>query len=1001
MVSRGRLVRTGVCAMAVAVSVGASSAAIKEVAYVESTGAQWINTHYVPTCTDTFEMKVRFTGPLNVNQGLWCARGSDTAKNTMTCFAWQSDNKLRLDRNTNTGTYSPNNSIGTTADHVIVANYSTLKATIDGVNETTMASGAFTCGGVLTLLASHQAYGSFGNFTKVKLYSFKVTDKGGNVVREFVPAKDTVKNEFGLFEKQQKLFFPGLGASPLTGPEVAAEATEFTEEGLGWNVINVAANETKTLKSTDVEAFDAAKPLVKLGPGTVSAGAEMANFAGDILIRDGVYKATNKASFGTTAGRTYVNGGTLESTVSASSDWTQTGGYAAYGEEWFYLKGEGYNRLGALRQTNSDCSNFAGQGRVTYEGPVRITGSSNLEFRYGIIDLNNCKTTVAMNSNITFRFVSVGVNGCGDVEIESGTFGVEAGTGNPDATSTITVNDKTTFGLNNTTKTDNRKLVFKAGSKMSIGRQSANIEAEGALTENNAWAGQITLESTTPLTFSARAKPLQISGKVTGDGGFAATGGGYLKLSNPANDFKGGVSMTGVVGPGDLNVTGDVSIVAGSTAAQTAEGIVPKDGGPISLKNARLTLVEDRAMALSDLVAEGKCIVTGQTMASFKSLTKKGDGVLTMFGAKTILGETDIQSGTLRFGSSVAPIGLNWYYAYKNRGNHQTSDVVPSTIPYQGVEPTGVKYAYQAWKSTSGTNNAAAHLQGHFYTGYINVPGEAGTSVDCNFIVSVARYVSVVIDGAYVAKVSDNTDDLTNTTLNYNRCVVGPKTTLSAGWHKILVYMGNCWNGTAGAVACSNPVWPANFGIGVDWQGRCEAVEANYVKLIDPGDGSFLRPYLNDGDKATVDPKGFRPTFQGAVGFGQGAVLDVNDTAPYTPVTVPELKGMPTIRNGEVKVTGTTWTLRLGDLTGSTPLTVGANASVTFPATVTITGDASVLAYGKTIKARPLIAVEPGGTLGATTFTLSSNLKTAGYRLTVEDGVPVLSRERGLMVLLR
>ena len=70
-----------------------ASAAIKEVAYVESTGAQWINTHYVPTCTDTFEMKVRFSA-LGFNQGLWCARGSDTAKNTMTCFAWQSDKIL-------------------------------------------------------------------------------------------------------------------------------------------------------------------------------------------------------------------------------------------------------------------------------------------------------------------------------------------------------------------------------------------------------------------------------------------------------------------------------------------------------------------------------------------------------------------------------------------------------------------------------------------------------------------------------------------------------------------------------------------------------------------------------------------------------------------------------------------------------------------------------------------------------------------------------------------
>lgn len=51
----------------------------------------------------------------------------------------------------------------------------------------------------------------------------------------------------------------------------------------------------------------------------------------------------------------------------------------------------------------------------------------------------------------------------------------------------------------------------------------------------------------------------------------------------------------------------------------------------------------------------------------------------------------------------------------------------------------------------------------------------------------------------------------------------------------------------------------------------------------------------------------------GAVAFGPGATLDVNDTAPYTPVVIPELKGLPTIANGEVHVTGTTWTGRVGE----------------------------------------------------------------------------------------
>jgi hypothetical protein len=48
--------------------------------------------------------------------------------------------------------------------------------------------------------------------------------------------------------------------------------------------------------------------------------------------------------------------------------------------------------------------------------------------------------------------------------------------------------------------------------------------------------------------------------------------------------------------------------------------------------------------------------------------------------------------------------------------------------------------------------------------------------------------------------------------------------------------------------------------------------------FLDPGDGSFLRPYLT---KAELDTALYRPTFAGPRGVRSGAVLDINDTAPY------------------------------------------------------------------------------------------------------------------------
>ena len=565
--------------------------------------------------------------------------------------------------------------------------------------------------------------------------------------------------------------------------------------------------------------------------------------------------------------------------------------------------------------------------------------------------------------------MSLDVTGFRSVDVESGYFGLESGTGadKTTAANAITVHDAAGFWLNNTTAYDPRALVFGKGTTFRVGGGATTIEP-GPLTGVDGWSGPISLEEDLAIQFDKCGKPLNLAGVVSGAGGLRVTGGGYLQLNNPGNSFVGGLSVQGVTAAGsdELNVTGGVTVVEGPAAAISAQGIIPLDGGLLSLKDARLTVAADRVLDLPGLVAEGKVVVSGLTaVTSFKSLTKKAAGTLTMFGPAKILGDADIQEGTLRFGTRPDVAGLNWHYAYGKSGGHTTA-ALPANVAWQGVDRLGVSYAYKAWKKTEGANDASTHLQCHYYTGYIKVPGEPGTSVTCNFISSIARYSSLVIDGKYVTKVSDNKDDLTGKTLGYKRCVVGPQVTLAAGWHSILVYMGNTWDSTAGGVNCDKPVWPANFGFGVDWQGRCEANTANYMKLLDPGDGSFLRTTVDEADKATLDPTPFRPTFHGAVSFGPGTVLDVNDTVPYTPVVLPELKGLPTIRNGAVTVTSPTWTVRASDFAaGVKPLTVEAGASLTFAegTAFAFEGDFDALPHAGADKTRRLVSTA-GGTIG-------------------------------------
>ena len=978
-----------------------ASASYKEVEWIEFTGMQWINTHYIPSCTDTFEMKVRLAST-NTTMTLWCSRGSATTEKTMTCFA-MNPGVLRFDRNANCGKSSPNDAVTTGRDYTIVANYDTLSTKIDDVEVGPMASGDFTPNGMLTIGASHTGYTEMGNYAKIRVYSFKVTDKDGAVVREFIPAKAVGTGVVGLFDKQTKVFFSACGrdACPF-GAEVGD--TTYEEEFVGYNVINVPAGVTNNI---DVTGLDANKPLVKIGGGTVVVAEELKDFAKDIFIRDGAYKATKATSFGTAAGKTYVDGGTLWSTVSAPSTYTADGGSPSYGSERFYIKGDGYGRYGVIRQTNNGSSNFAAKGGVVFEGNVRIGGTQTLEFRYGAIFCNYCRITVAMEGRDTlFRLVSLGVNRPGSVDVEHGRFGVEAGTGNPsDSSNVFAIKDGAGFYLNNTTTRDARSLVFESGSRLDIGAQAGNI-VQGTFDDYNRWDGPVSVASIVATAFGARAKPFNVTGVISGEGGFAATGGGYFQLSNPNNSFMGGISAAGVTGPGDLNVTGGVSVVYTSNkSAITSGNIIPLSGGPISIKNATFGLYgERRSLQFTDLVAEGKCVVTGiSATTSFKSLTKKADGPLTVFGPVKVLGATEIQGGTLRFGSRVAPSGLTWYHQYQNAGDVNGTSVL-SGVACQGVELTGARYAYDDWLGTDGANGAATHNQCHYYEGYIRIPGEEGADVTCNFVTCIARNIYVRINGKEVAWVNDN-KSRKSTDLKYKKCVVADPVTLKAGWQPILIFMGNSWNGTVGPITCDTPTWPKNFGLGVDWQARCEANTDNYQKLLDPGDGSFLRPIAATVGKASVDPTPYRMTFAGAVGFGQGAVLDVNDTAPYTPVTVPELKGMPTIRNGEVKVTGTTWTLRASDFVdGGAPLTVESGAKLTFApgTTIAFEGDFAALAHRGDNRIRHVLSSAGGGTIENLPSVSRQIDGTDWYLRTSADGKSIdLIHEKGLTILLR
>jgi hypothetical protein len=125
--------------------------------------------------------------------------------------------------------------------------------------------------------------------------------------------------------------------------------------------------------------------------------------------------------------------------------------------------------------------------------------------------------------------------------------------------------------------------------------------------------------------------------------------------------------------------------------------------------------------------------------------------------------------------------------------------------------------------------------------------------------------------------------------------------------------------------------------------------------------------------------------------------------APYTPVAVPSLTGVPTITNGSVSVASSTWTLRAADVAGGVPLTVASNAVLTFPAgTVTVDiADADLLRAQGVRDGWPVMTAQEGAALPANAFVVSAGVKSAHWRVDPDGSTLRLRRTDGMTLTFK
>lgn len=790
----------------------------------------------------------------------------------------------------------------------------------------------------------------------------------------------------------------------------------------GRYVFTVPEGETYTMTVEDVAAIGD-RPFQKAGGGLLITGDEMGSHTGDVYIVDGLYKNTTKLSCGATnatAGAVYIDGGTLVNTIAGSS----TGNDMSVTRH-LHLKGEGYRGFGAI----SNIVYTANIGRnIYFDGDVKLCGTSTMNFRYDMVDMAGHTLTTDFPNGSGLMYVALTVQNPGSIDVRRGFCGFESQTvAGGTAAQTMTFAAGTVLRISVLLTPQGRSFIFNENTRVD------NVSWDNLLyvpetgyhgTKNTGTlTGPATLNGTLT-TSGTLGMGVNFTGPVSGPGGFDFSNGGWLRLTNPANTFAGGVAITGRTGADDLCVTGGLVL--------TANGALPTNGVSLKLKNANLNVYETDRCDLPALELDGKVVVTGHVglvARDTPSLKKTGEGPLTVFGPLTVTGPVDIQSGTVRFGTRVPDREPGLYWGYDmNTDYSKTTDCTPAQLQgtsyYQGVDSTGASWAYKSWKSTVATTNASdGRVDWHynyFYAGYMRVPGEEGTDVSCRFTSCIARNSQIVIDGTVVFQINDSkvivpkdyVDPGAN--LNWQRHACPSNiVTLKAGWHRIYCYMGSHYQ-TGGPTSCTTDLygrWPSNFGFGVNFNAHADddfdtlTNVVNYVKLLDPGDGSFLCLDPDPTSKVTRASGKYRPVFAGPVAFASGTTLDIGDTRPYTPMAFPSLTGVPTLRNGRVEVGSSTWTLRAADVTGGAPLTIASSAELAFPAgdvTVDVSAeDLETLNAARRSAPFVLMTAEEGAALPANTFKVSDAVKAGRWRLVKDGSTLSFDSASGLSVILR
>ena len=624
-----------------------------------------------------------------------------------------------------------------------------------------------------------------------------------------------------------------------------------------------------TLDPSELAGYDA---LEKTGAGTLIL-PDITSFSGDIVIKAGIAKTSVEGGLGDTTGKTVVEAGAQLYIDSPSSDLDFSG------ETMEIASQNGSTAI----YLNNKSDNEKNLGSVKLTADAKIHFANQYSFNSGkTCDLDGHTITFKSSGPSVYLWLS-GTYTAGNIVADNiRCFLRGSATFQGDASNTFTLGTSAVASF----------FQFSGSIPWTLkpNATGSNLEIrykDGLSGERNIWSGPIDLSSKGLILtrgYNVGACGMTLAGKISGSNGLKTGGADYRNftafITNPANDFEGGVAF------------------AESTLNLPVSGALPTNGGELSMMNGTVVLTNELAYALPSATFDGTGLVHGVTATgTWKDrLAKTGDGTLlynTCIGASVL----DLCGGTFKMSvERVTVITNRTPGIYGGSCAYETSSAAQTAWSGSETFTNGTVYlsptmAYKAGTDQGWTANTLWTYRGTIWN-------RSPTNEMWTFARCILARGKVLLDGNSVVLNESPASDKSWGGVKQGTVEVSP------GSHTIEIRLqsatvttsaysggGAYYNSTVLPAAHGSEAgytWAGSSGIMLDRLGRGSHDVADYKKIIDSGDGDLLT--LTDTEDTVIR---HRPVFDTVVATNGVATLDMNGSD----YAVRNLVGFPSVVN--------------------------------------------------------------------------------------------------------